>query len=73
MKDKKNIANEYVNLNLNKKLEICHSIDIDRYRILYKDFFDDNQNTNLELMIANANFDLTNESEFLFLNWLKME
>ena len=73
MKDKKNVASDFANLKLNKKFKICHSIDIDSYRILCKDFFDKNQNRRLEIDLANEDFEAVNESENLFVGWLKME
>lgn len=67
------IKSEYSQLKINKDVDFCHSMDKEGYKILYKNFFADKRNKNLAILIAEETSVSSNQSEKLFLQWLKVE
>lgn len=54
---------------MNKNKLFCHSIDVDKYRILCKDFFDD-ETEKIEIALAEESLQSDTESQLIFENWL---
>ena len=58
------------NDNFNKSKCFCHSMNIEDYKILYKDFFADKKNVYLEQTLSEeTDFD----AEKIYVDWLKKE
>lgn len=57
--------------NFNKSFAFCHSMNGDNYKIVYKDFFDDQNNVLLEQSLAKEV--LFCDCENVFVDWLKEE
>lgn len=64
---------EFDKINFHKKLNFCHSIDKESYRILCEEFFLSQKNIDLETELAEKTNILCNESEKEFLCWLNLE
>ena len=60
-------------LNFNKNLSFSHSINIDRYKIYYKEFYSIKSNKNLSVDLAEQSIDISNEALKKYLIWLSME
>lgn|GEM_PF-7096238 len=56
--------------NFNKSKSFCHSMNIEDYKIIYKDFFDNKDNVLFEQNLAK---DALIDNENVFVDWLKKE
>ena len=73
MKDLKSLQDEYSQVKIHKDLCFCHSMDIEGYKILYKNFFADKANKDLTLKLSDEAILMSAESEKIYLQWLNME
>ena len=73
MKEKKQMQAKFNLAKKNQNINFCHTMDIDRYKIVCEDFFADPQNVQKSLEISEEARFLFLESEEKFLHWLKLE
>ena len=73
MKDLKSLQDEYSQIKVHKDLYFCHSMNVEGYKILYKNYFADETNKAAALRIADETISSSLESEKFFLQWLNVE
>ena len=74
MKDTKNITDAYKKQNyMHKKLDICHSINVDSYKILCQKFFSASDIKQKYIDLAEDAVFADNEAEKEFILWLNRE
>ena len=72
MKASQKMNDEYKKVvDFNKFRSFYHTMNIDDYKINYKNFFDDEDNFLFEQNLATESFDL--EAEDIFVDWLNKE